>query len=83
VRAAARSEYARLAREHEPEPMPDDVLAELDAIVAAASGSFSDAMKARADDVTGFPVRRRSLSRRVRPLRKRGGDGRRLKEGGA
>jgi trimethylamine--corrinoid protein Co-methyltransferase len=36
VRAAARSEYARLAREHEPEPISDDVLAELDAIVAAA-----------------------------------------------
>jgi len=33
---AARAEFARLAREHEPAPLPADVLAELDRILAAA-----------------------------------------------
>jgi trimethylamine--corrinoid protein Co-methyltransferase len=44
VRAAARREYVRLATEHEPEPLPDDVLAELDAIVAAAEQQLSDVL---------------------------------------
>jgi|GEM_PF-96920 len=34
--AAAREEYARIEREHHPVPLPDDVLAELDRIMAAA-----------------------------------------------
>jgi len=34
--AAARDEFARLAAEHHPEPLPDDVLAELDRILAEA-----------------------------------------------
>jgi hypothetical protein len=33
---AARAEFARLAREHEPEPLPADVLAELERILAEA-----------------------------------------------
>jgi len=33
---AARAEFARLAREHSPEPLPDDVLAELERVLQAA-----------------------------------------------
>ena len=33
---AARAEFARLEREHEPEPLPADVLAELERILAEA-----------------------------------------------
>jgi hypothetical protein len=33
---AARAEFARLAREHVPEPLPADVLAELDRVLADA-----------------------------------------------
>ena len=33
---AARAELARLEREHEPEPLPADVLAELERILAEA-----------------------------------------------
>ena len=36
VEEAARAEFARLAREHEPAPLPADVLAELDRILAEA-----------------------------------------------
>ncbi|HJW76003.1 MAG TPA: trimethylamine methyltransferase family protein [Thermoleophilia bacterium] len=36
VVAAARAEFARLAREHRPAPLPDDVLAALDRVLAAA-----------------------------------------------
>lgn len=39
---AAKREFLRLASEHEPEPLPDDVLAELDAIVAAADRQMCD-----------------------------------------
>jgi trimethylamine--corrinoid protein Co-methyltransferase len=43
VRAAARAEYRRLAAEHVPEPLPADVLGELDAIVAAAERQVGEA----------------------------------------
>jgi trimethylamine--corrinoid protein Co-methyltransferase len=33
---AARAEFTRLAREHDPEPLPADVLAELDRVLADA-----------------------------------------------
>ena len=36
VEEAARAEFARLARDHEPEPLPADVLAELDRVLAEA-----------------------------------------------
>jgi trimethylamine--corrinoid protein Co-methyltransferase len=42
--AAAKTEFLRLAAEHEPEPLPDDVLVELDAIVAAAEQQLSDVL---------------------------------------
>jgi trimethylamine---corrinoid protein Co-methyltransferase len=38
---AAREEFRRLAAEHEPEPLPDDVFAELGEIVAAADQQLS------------------------------------------
>jgi trimethylamine---corrinoid protein Co-methyltransferase len=41
---AARDEFRRLAAEHEPEPLPDDVFAELDEIVAAADRQLQEVL---------------------------------------
>lgn len=40
--SAAKREFRRLARDHEPEPLPGDVLAELDAIVGSADKQMLD-----------------------------------------